>query len=515
MPEGNSSQKFNPLHKSNGWVLTRKIVQVLALLVFFTGIIFSHANNPQPGLMDISIHLSPLAALANLLSGKTFIVGSMLSLILLLSSLVVGRAWCGWICPLGTILELFSFSKHKKPAEPPRNLRKLKYGLLIVILFSAILSNLTLLIFDPITIFVRSTTLFILPVLDKSIYAIEKTLIKIPFMSGAVFEFDSWLRPLVFPLTSPTIQYSLLFGCFFIAIILLNLVAERFWCRYICPLGAMLGFPSKLAFFQRRTSSTCSECGLCKKNCPTGTINPQAQYRSDPSECTLCLNCLQTCKKDAFSFSPHWKPAPVQTYDPNRRTFLNSLGISIVTVALFSVDWIKKRAGNFTLRPPGVMDHDAFLSKCIRCGICLKVCPTQALQADANLSGFEGLWTPILVPRIGFCTFSCKACGENCPVEAIPRLSLEEKQKTVLGRAYIDHDRCLAWSDHENCIVCEEMCPLPQKAISLEKGIFTDFEGQPVEISLPVVDRSRCIGCGTCENKCPVMGEAAIRVYTV
>jgi len=509
MPEAKLPNKT----RKNGWVLARKITQDIALLVFFMAVVFSRQNGLPSNLVDLTIQLSPLAMLSHLLSSKTFLAGSSLSLILLLSSLFFGRAWCGWLCPLGTLLDLFRFSKKGAKKQPPESLRKLKYGLLMVTLLSALFGNLTLLFFDPLTIFVRSTTLTLLPALDRIIYAIERLLIKIPFLSEPVFGFDAWLRPAILPSVAPSIQYAFLVGLFFAAIILLNLVAERFWCRYLCPLGALLGLPSKLAFLQRRTKATCSECGLCTNDCPTDTINPQKNYQSDPSECTLCMNCLQSCQKDSLSFSPKWQPATWQPYDPDKRLFLSTLGISIASVALLSVDWIKRKANSFLLRPPGVVDESEFLSKCIRCGICLKECPTQALQPDFSQSGMEGAWTPILMPRNGFCDYGCNACGQNCPVQAIPPLSLAEKRQTPLGHAYIDHNRCLAWSDHTNCIVCEEMCPIPQKAITLDHQQITLVDGSQVDLLLPVVDRNRCIGCGTCENKCPVIGDAAIRVY--
>lgn len=516
MSEKATHRRNKTFTKGDRWVLARKITQGLSLAVFFIGVIFSRAiDGLPPELVGIPIRLSPLAMISNLLSSKVFLAWSSISLIILLSSLFIGRAWCGWLCPLGTLLDLFNFSNRKNNIEPPQDLRKIKYGLLIVILMSALFGNLTFLVFDPLTIFYRSSTLTILPALDKTVFALEKLLIKIPFLADPVFAFDSWLRPAILSIDSPSIQYSFLFAFFFISIILLNLIAERFWCRYLCPLGALLGLPSRLSFIQRRTKDTCSECGLCQSGCPTGTIDPKNGYRSDPSECTMCMNCLAGCKKDSITFTRKWLPAPMKAYDPGRRTFFGSLGISIISVALLGVDWIKRRANNFLIRPPGVIDEETFLSKCIRCGICIKVCPTQAIQADVSLSGVEGLATPILIPRNGFCAYSCNACGQNCPVEAIPPLALSEKQATTIGHAYIDHNRCLAWGDHQNCIVCEEMCPLPQKAITLETGAFSDPEGNPIEVLLPVVDRERCIGCGTCENKCPVSGEAAIRVYTL
>jgi ferredoxin len=98
-------------------------------------------------------------------------------------------------------------------------------------------------------------------------------------------------------------------------------------------------------------------------------------------------------------------------------------------------------------------------------------------------------------------------------VEAIPQLSLEEKRQRVIGHAYIDQDLCIAWADHVDCIICEEMCPVPDKAIVLEEGEVRTDDGERVTVQHPHVIRDRCIGCGICEYKCPVNGEAAIRVY--
>jgi NAD-dependent dihydropyrimidine dehydrogenase PreA subunit len=165
------------------------------------------------------------------------------------------------------------------------------------------------------------------------------------------------------------------------------------------------------------------------------------------------------------------------------------------------------------IRTPGAQGNE-FSVRCIRCGICLKVCPTSGLQPSLAQAGWSGLWTPVLVPRLGYCDYACNACGAACPTGAIPSLTLADKRLAVIGHAYIDQDRCLPWADNITCLVCEEMCPLPEKAIILEDVTVMSPTGETVDVRRPIVVRDRCIGCGICENRCPLTGEAAIRVYT-
>jgi ferredoxin len=157
------------------------------------------------------------------------------------------------------------------------------------------------------------------------------------------------------------------------------------------------------------------------------------------------------------------------------------------------------------IRPPGVQgtQTEAFLSQCIRCGECLKVCPTSGLQPALWESGLDGMWTPTLVPRLGYCDYSCHACGQVCPTGAIPNLSLEDKRKRVIGKAEINRDHCLPWAKNTPCIVCEEMCPLAPKAVELDTFYVADDAGQTVALLRPHMIADRCIGCGICEYKCP------------
>jgi len=165
------------------------------------------------------------------------------------------------------------------------------------------------------------------------------------------------------------------------------------------------------------------------------------------------------------------------------------------------------------IRPPGVADENSFLNTCLRCSQCMKICPTTALQPALHEAGLAGLWTPLVVPRVGYCDYGCTACGQVCPSGAIPLLKLEEKRKAVIGKASIDKNRCLPWASGVPCIVCEEMCPTPQKSIRLEQAEVVDTNGQVSTVQRPSVLRDVCIGCGICEHQCPLEGVAAIRVY--
>lgn len=502
----------------NRWVTARKTVQTLALVAFMMLFIAAGRAGAGRDLAPYVLRIDPLVVLTHLLSSRIFLAGSALALILVLLGLMAGRAWCGWLCPLGTLLDVFSLSgwrralKGSSTAESQNNwnsLRSLKYGLLLTTLFAAFLGNLTLLIFDPLTLLFRSLTASLWPMLDQVVTALEMALYRLPLLSEPVAQFDAWIRPRLLPAEPLFYREIWLFAAVFLGVIFLNLLAPRFWCRYLCPLGAFMGLLAKFSIVRRRVTTDCKTCTLCTRACPTGTIDPAKGYASDPGECTLCLDCLEACPRDATRFTPRLPEVTWNTYDPGRRQALAAIGAGVAALALFRSDALSKREHPHALRPPGAREND-LLAKCLRCGECMRACPTTALQPSLAESGAEGLWTPILIPRLGYCDYACNACGQICPVEAIPVLDLASKRQQVIGKAYLDQYRCLAWSDHVDCIVCEEMCPLPEKAIYLSEEALT---GEDRTILLPHVDRQQCIGCGICEYKCPVNGQAAIRVY--
>lgn len=109
----------------------------------------------------------------------------------------------------------------------------------------------------------------------------------------------------------------------------------------------------------------------------------------------------------------------------------------------------------------------------------MKVCPTNVLQPSLR-TGWDGMFTPEMSFVHGYCDYSCNECGKVCPTGAIQALTLEAKRTTVIGRAYIDRNRCIPWADFKDCIVCQELCPTPEKAIVLQVESVVDPKGPGV-----------------------------------
>jgi len=173
------------------------------------------------------------------------------------------------------------------------------------------------------------------------------------------------------------------------------------------------------------------------------------------------------------------------------------------------------------IRPPGSVGEDDFLAKCIRCGQCMRVCPNNALHPTFMESGAEGIWTPILIPVIGYCEPTCTLCTQVCPTGAILHLTVKQKvgddeePPVRIGTGFIDRGRCLPWAMGHNCIVCEEWCPTSPKSIFLREETFVDRSGKEITLKRPYVDPALCTGCGACEYACPVVDRPAIYITSV
>jgi len=497
------------------WRRLRQAVQILSFISYIVLIFAVVQKRVAPALVDIFFRLDPFSALGAMLASRQWIAKFALALVTVGATLIIGRVWCGWICPLGSLLEWVSFKKARKRAMAiSPHWRLVKYFLLATSLALALFGGLTLLVFDPIAIITRTLTTAILPGLFYAVNSVETVLYPVSFLSPALDGFEGVVRGTVIPVEQPAFSQNLAIAALFFGLIALNLLANRFWCRYLCPLGALLGLLSKVALFRPVIGTACTQCTRCAVVCKPGAIDTDPEdFHIMPSECTVCLDCMANCKPGDIRFRLRLKPAQIEEFDISRRQALGALASGAAGVLLLGTDLRLRQDNPWRIRPPGVPEEDTFLATCIRCSQCMKICPTTALQPALTQAGMAGLWTPLVVPRVGYCDYGCTACGQVCPSGAIPLLTLDKKRTMVIGKASIDRNRCLPWASGMQCIVCEEMCPTPQKAIRLEEAEVIDSSGRTSTVKRPSVLRDLCIGCGICEHYCPLEGDAAIRVY--
>jgi ferredoxin len=301
---------------------------------------------------------------------------------------------------------------------------------------------------------------------------------------------------------------SFLIGLVFLAAILLNFVIPRFYCRIICPLGALFGLLSRFALWRiGRTGTACTGCDLCITACEGG-CEPAAKIRI--SDCLLCFNCTDgKCKRNLLSYGTRESVAgEVRGPDMGRRQLLVTLGSAALVVPMMRVTGSLATNWHHQLvRPPGSLPEPDFLEHCIKCGQCMRICPTNVIVPAGLDTGLESLWTPVLDFRNGTsgCQLNCTACGNWCPTAAIRPLSLEERMGVKqyadngpirMGTAFVDRGRCLPWAMDTPCIVCQENCPVTPKAIVVKEmynpvrfGVFavTDAEGNLVSVSGPTM----------------------------
>ena len=286
------------------------------------------------------------------------------------------------------------------------------------------------------------------------------------------------------------------------AVIALNRLSPRFWCRYLCPLGALLSLISPLGVFRRRVDPECNRCMVCRKGCPMGAIG-EDPLKTRSADCIQCRECAEICPQKAISFPASFSGVGEYSgLDLSRRGFVYSVGGGL-TLGFLSLrtPFTSLQGRRQLIRPPGALPETAFLRTCIRCGECMKSCITNTLQPSLWESGFSGLWTPKLELRMAACEPNCNVCGKVCPTQAIRSLPMEEKTYAKIGTAVLRKETCLVWAQNKMCLICDEICPY--NAI-----VFRPVEGY----RRPVVIASRCNGCGYCEQRCPVSGESAIVV---
>ena len=197
-----------------------------------------------------------------------------------------------------------------------------------------------------------------------------------------------------------------------------------------------------------------------------------------------------------------------------RRRFLNGIAGAAGTGCLMAlgVGLYAKQASALpvqALRPPGARGEAEFLSACVRCGLCVRDCPYNALKL-APLGELIPTGTPYFEARDIPCEM-CEdiPCVKACPASALDR-NLNDINQARMGLAVLaDHETCLNFLGLR-CDVCYRVCPVIDKAITLEN--VHNPRSDHHAMLLPTVHSDHCTGCGKCEKSC-VLPVAAIKVF--
>jgi len=274
-----------------------------------------------------------------------------------------------------------------------------------------------------------------------------------------------WMDPLAFfnsafSFYTATSVLSGLFSLTGIAILLLIAITSgNLWCARICPLGASQDLLANIGSFFRNFKES-----LKKKS----------------------------QKKTGVEFA----------FPATRRLFL-----TIVTGAGLSL-WAKQTGRsspvNAPLRPPGAIVEDEFSGQCLRCGNCMRSCPSKIIHPDTGQAGVIGLLAPIVQFEKEYCLEKCNNCTKVCPSGALQNLTLKQKHGYKIGKALLDASLCFLVRGVNDCNICERSCPFDAVQIYWDEDLY---------VAYPVVDPVKCNGCGACEVYCPTGEVKAIRVW--
>jgi NAD-dependent dihydropyrimidine dehydrogenase PreA subunit len=449
---------------------------------------------------ELFLVIDPLVSLSTAIASRSWVWSLVCAAVIGIVCVLIPRGFCGYLCPLGTLIDLFDWavtSRTNRFQVPGDGWWvHIKYYLLAGTLMAAVFGVLV------------SGFVAAIPVITRGMLFTAD-----PIQSGSL---RGWhLVPAM------NAGHFLSIGLF-LAVLCLGFLRPRFWCKYVCPSGAVFSVANLFRATERKVESSCINCNKCVEICPFDAIKPDFTTRQ--TDCTMCQSCGGVCPTHAIKFVERWNVVElkVENNPPTRETALGrrgflslAAGSTAATVGGISVAGGTKLFGaNLDdpdsprpVRPPGSVPEEAFLQMCIRCGECFKACPNNVLQAEGFLQGLEGLWTPQVVADWAGCESSCNACGQVCPTGAIRALPLQEKRVARMGLAEVNESTCLPFAGREDCDLCVQECNAAgYEAIEyVQVGTQSDANGRPIEdtgMLAPVVLQDKCVGCGLCQTRC-------------
>ncbi|MGW8161940.1 MAG: 4Fe-4S binding protein [Desulfobulbales bacterium] len=493
----------------------RRFSQAIFLLVFFFLFIKTDytGSDQLEYAVNIIFRIDPLLAACVILAVKGIVALMLPAIALLALTIILGRFFCGWVCPMGTLIDFCH------PISKPQNKQidtlypGLPYILLFFVLAGALFGLPIAGYIDPFSILVRGLAIAVYPALNHGLTAFFTfTYQGAPgFVNSVTEPAYSFLKATILPFNQKYYTLVFLSAAILLSVFLLELMQRRFFCRNLCPLGGLFGLTARIGFFKGRGGNDdCRQCRKCRTVCRMGAIDEDRRIAME--RCILCMDCLDKCPRGTITFSYARLPLPPTPISFSRRAVFTSLAGAALLPLFSGIRGLAKVPDPLLIRPPGALPEQEFLDRCVRCSECMKVCIGNALHPSFLESGLEGMFSPRLIARIGYCEFNCTLCGQVCPTGAISKLQMPDKHIFKIGHAFFDKNLCLPYAKGIPCIVCEEHCPTPDKAIKFRNATVVNDRGQNIEVKQPYIVDSLCIGCGICENKCPLPARPAVYV---
>jgi ferredoxin len=426
---------------------------------------------------------------------------SLLLLVLFIAvTIIFGRIYCSFFCPLGGFQDIFMHMKTKVKFKYHKPLTTFRLTILPLSIVSAISGSLYLFGFlDPYSFFGKTTNYIIKPIVVLINNGSELLLRKSDIYRLRIMDF-----PTIMP--SAIIPFVLVLGI----IIYFSVKRGRLYCNSLCPLGTFLGIFSIRSLYRIEINKeSCTSCGICESLCKAECINSKDKT-VDNSSCIRCFNCLNVCPSSAIKYTPSVKTKKVKSekkQNLSRRKFIySSLGILSFSGINLLLKNTKMPVKNYLPppTPPGSISLDKYISKCTSCYLCVNACPTNVLQPSLLEYGLKGIFIPHMDFYRGFCAYDCINCLEVCPTDAIIPHTKEEKKKIQIGGVKFIKDFCIVYRNNTNCGACAEICPTGAVHMIPYKGLLT----------IPTTIPSICVGCGACQYVCPARPDKAIVVET-
>ena len=447
---------------------------------------------------ELPLLLDPLVGISATIAARAVGIALMGCGIVLAISLFIPRGFCSYACPLGTILDLFEGCMGRwvrgKNGASAGWWRHLKYYLLAAVLVAAAFQVMIAGYVSAIPVVTRAMAFLLAPLQLGTL------------RNWSQVREVGWAEWLSIGL--------------FASIILASLFRQRFWCRYVCPSGAVFSLVAKVGLTGRHVTDGCVECGRCADVCPFDAVDEDFTTRG--LDCAWCQTCGGACPAGAIQFTLRGRREGLKeggedrskSPSPSRRGFLAAgIGAVAVAIGLRSARGTQP-AALAPIRPPGSRPEAEFLAMCVRCGQCYQVCPGPVLRPSGLEGPVESLWTPVADLLHAGCHQDCNFCTQVCPTGAIRSLTIYQKRRTPMGIAVIDDDTCLAHQGAEFCRLCADECDaagygaIEMRTIELAmedvpEGLFSDEQLEAMgHTEAPFVNADACVGCGLCQYRC-------------